>query len=125
MRNLEDSDLIEEPSLGMISKTCIYDLGTFLLRSAWGEVSTILNDQLKSSELGDLDYQLAGLLSYVGKPHLPDDLDERFERIRSFDKVLEEARELCKDNDLARAYVAYLDMKRSWVLHHFSGKMRT
>ena len=95
-------------------------IGYVFYKAGWPELSSIINDAEKSSQLQELDYNLAGLLSYAAKERLPNDLSKRFHTIRSFDKVLEEARQLSMDNDLCRAYVSYLDMKRSWLLHHYS-----
>jgi hypothetical protein len=66
------------------------------------------------------DLNLAGLLSYAKSGMVPGDLAERYRAIKVSDALLAEAITLANGNDLARAYLAYLDMKRSYMLHHFA-----
>jgi hypothetical protein len=60
------------------------------------------------------------MLSYAAAGKVPADLVERFRVIRRFDAKLADVAALCAENDLARAYVAYTVLKRSWALHYFA-----
>jgi hypothetical protein len=67
-----------------------------------------------------LDYEVSGMLSYAGSGKVPNDLVARFVVIRRFDPKLAEVAALCTNNDVARAYLAYIVLKRSLALQHFS-----